>query len=214
MPKIQSLRVRAVRVPMAPPHRTAGGVVAESPLVLTDVFTDDGVVGHSVVFTYTTAALKPTADLIRNLEGFVQGEPVAPLEVEQKLSRRFRLLGTQGLVGIALAAIDMALWDALARSHGTSLVGLLGGVARPIPAYGAVGYDGPEGSARSAAEWAERGFKGVKAKIGYPTVQEDVAVIRAIRKAVGDGVAIMVDYNQCLTPVEAVERLRVRTTRA
>ena len=60
-----------------------------------------------------------------------------------------------------------------------------------------------------AAEWVERGFKGVKAKIGYPTVQEDVAVIRAIRKAVGDGVAIMVDYNQCLTPAEAVERLRV-----
>ena len=49
----------------------------------------------------------------------------------------------------------------------------------------------------------------MKAKIGYPTVQEDVAVIRAIRKAVGDGVAIMVDYNQCLTPAEAVERLRV-----
>ena len=49
----------------------------------------------------------------------------------------------------------------------------------------------------------------MKAKIGYPSVQEDVAVIRAIRQAVGDGVAIMVDYNQCLTPVEAVERLRV-----
>ena len=37
MPKIQSLRVRAVRVPMAHPHRTASGVVSESPLVLTDV---------------------------------------------------------------------------------------------------------------------------------------------------------------------------------
>jgi mandelate racemase len=49
----------------------------------------------------------------------------------------------------------------------------------------------------------------VKAKIGYPTVREDLAVIRAIRKAVGDGVAIMVDYNQCLTPSEAVQRLRV-----
>ena len=68
---------------------------------------------------------------------------------------------------------------------------------------------GPRAPPGSPAEWAERGFKGVKAKIGYPTVQEDVAVIRAIRKAVGDGVAIMVDYNQCLTPVEAVERLRV-----
>lgn len=209
MPKIQSLRVRAVRVPMAHPHRTAGGVVSESPLVLTDVFGDDGVVGHSIVFTYTTAALKPTADLIKNLEDLIRGDPLAPFEVEQKLSRRFRLLGTQGLVGMALAAIDMALWDALARSHESSLVGLLGGVARPIPAYGAVGYDGAEGSARVAADWVGRGFTGVKAKIGYPTVQEDVAVIRAMRKAVGESVAIMADYNQCLTPAEAVQRLRV-----
>jgi mandelate racemase len=207
--KIQSVRVRAVRVPMAQPHRTAGGVVSESPLVLTDVFGDDGVVGHSLVFTYTTMALNPTAELIRNVGELLRGEPLAPVEIEQKLSGRFRLLGTQGLVGIALAAIDMALWDALARGHGTSLLRLLGGVARPIPAYGAVGYDGAEASARVAAEWAERGFRGVKAKIGYPTVRDDVAVVRAIRKAVGDGVAIMVDYNQCLTPAEAVQRLRV-----
>ena len=55
----------------------------------------------------------------------------------------------------------------------------------------------------------ERGFRGVKAKIGYPTVAEDLAVVRAIRQAVGDGVAVMVDYNQCLTPAEAVQRLRV-----
>ncbi len=209
MAKIEGLRVRAVRVPMARPHRTASGVVSESPLVLTDVFSDDGVVGHSLVFTYTTAALEPTAALIRNLEGLIQGEVLAPAEVERTLSKRFRLLGPQGLVGIALAAIDMALWDALARGRETSLVGLLGGVARPIPAYGAVGFDGPDLCARMAAEWVDRGFKGVKAKIGYPTVHEDVAVIRAIRQAVGDGVAIMVDYNQCLTPAEAVQRLRV-----
>jgi L-alanine-DL-glutamate epimerase-like enolase superfamily enzyme len=50
------------------------------------VLTDDEVVGHSVVFTYTTAALKPTADLIRNLEDLVQGEPLAAVELEQKLS--------------------------------------------------------------------------------------------------------------------------------
>ena len=209
MPKIQSLKVRAVRVPITPPHRTASGVVSESPLILTDVLTDDGVVGHSLVFTYTTVALKPTADLIRNLEDLIRNEPLAPLEVEQKLSRRFRLLGTQGLVGVALAAIDMALWDALAHTHETSLVDLLGGIAKPIPAYAPVGYDGPEICARTAGEWVERGFKGVKAKIGYPTVQEDVAVIRAVRRAVGDGVAIMVDYNQCLTAIEAIERMKI-----
>jgi mandelate racemase len=209
MTRIRGLSVRAVRVPLEEPHRTASGTVAESPLVLTDVTTEDGAAGHSVVFTYTAAALGPTADLIRNLEPLIAGKPLAPLDIEQELARRFRLLGAQGLVGIALAAIDMALWDALARGHGVSLVRLLGGAARPIAAYGAVGYDGVAGSAKAAEAWARRGFTGVKAKIGYATVQDDVATIRAMRQAVGPEVAIMVDYNQCLTPAEAVRRLRV-----
>jgi mandelate racemase len=208
-PAIDKFRVRAIRLPMRDPHQTASGTVSESPLVLTDVYMDDGTVGHSVVFTYTTTALGPTADLVRNLEPLVKGDALAPADVEQKLARRFRLLGTQGLVGMALAAIDMALWDALARLHRVSLAQLLGGTAKPVPAYGAVGYDGEAKSARVAEDWAKRGFKGVKAKIGYPTVAQDVAVIRAMRGAAGPDVAIMVDYNQCLTPGEAVQRMRV-----
>lgn len=209
LPTIQRFNVRAVRVPMKEPHQTASGVIVESPLVLTDITTDAGITGHSVVFTYTPAALKPTAQLIQNLEALVVGDALAPTEIEQKLAKKFRLLGPQGLVGIALAAIDMALWDALARLHNTSLVRLLGDVEKPVRPYGAVGYDGVAGSAKCAEDWVKRGFTGVKAKIGYPTVQEDLAVVRAMRKAVGEDVAIMVDYNQCLTPTEAIERLRV-----
>jgi mandelate racemase len=176
---------------------------------VTDVLTDTGISGHSIVFTFTPAVFKPTAELIQNLEPLVKGEELAPAEIEQKIAKRFRLLGTQGLVGIALAAIDMALWDALARVHNMPLVRFLGGKEKPLRCYRAVGYDGVEGSAKVAERWAKRGFTGIKAKIGYPTVQEDVAVVRAMRKAVGTDVSIMVDYNQCLTPTEAVERLRV-----
>jgi mandelate racemase len=194
---------------MQEPHRTASGAITESPLVLTDVITDDGIVGHSIVFTYTAAALQPTAELIRNFEPLVKGEALAPKEIEGNMARRFRLLGTHGLVGMALAAIDMAVWDTLARKSGLSLVRLLGGVEKPLRAYGAVGYDGVSGSAKVAEDWARRGFHGVKAKIGYPDVKEDLEVIRAMRAAVGNDVAIMVDYNQSLTPAEAVQRLRV-----
>src|SRR3990172_9310725 len=124
-PTIRGLRVRCARVPVEPPHRTASGTVAESPLVLIDVTTDGGVIGHGIVFTYTPAALAPVAELIRNVEPLIKGDRLAPIEIEQKLAKRFRLLGTQGLVGIALAAIDMALWDAAARKNDSSLVRLL-----------------------------------------------------------------------------------------
>jgi mandelate racemase len=192
--KIRELRVRAVKVPMAQPHRTANGTITESPLVLTDVLTEEDIAGHSYVFCYSALALKPLmALLIKGLEPLIAGSPVAPIEIEQLLARRFRLLGPQGLTGITMAAIDMALWDALARAQGLSLARLLGGTLKPIPAYGATGYDGAEGSARVAAEWAERGIKGVKAKIGYPEVHEDLAVVRAMRRVVGDDVSLMVE---------------------
>jgi mandelate racemase len=205
--KLRALNIRAVCVPMQP-HRTASGVVSESPLILTDAITESGVIGRSITFTYTAAALGPTADLIRNIAPLIAGDDLAPAEISQKLARRFRLLGTQGLVGMALAGIDMALWDALARVHETSLARLLGGVEKPVPAYGAVGYDGELESAKGAEAWATRGFRGVKAKIGYPTVAEDLRVIRAMRHGAGPDVALMVDYNQSLTPADAIERIR------
>ena len=207
-PMIRELRVRAVRVPMPHPHRTASGVVEESPLVLLDAVTD-AATGHAIAFTYRAAALGPVADLIRNLEPLVKGEPLAPVEVGCKVSARLRLMGTIGMTGTALSAIDMALWDALARSRGMSLASLLGAGSKPIPAYGAIGYDDEIGSADAAADWVRRGFKGVKAKIGYPTVAEDLAVVRAMRQAAGPDVAIMVDYNQSLSPAEAIRRLHV-----
>ena len=56
-----------------------------------------------------------------------------------------------------MAAIDMALWDAMARLHAVSLVTLLGGVAKDIPVYAGIGYDGVDGCAAQAERWAKRG---------------------------------------------------------
>ena len=205
--KIQGFTIRCVSVPMAP-HRTASGVIAASPLVLLTIRTDEGVAGHSMTFTYTPAALRATAEFMAQCEALVAGQALAPASLYEQLQARFRLLGTQGLVGMALAGIDMALWDALARSQQLPLHRLLGYEARPVPVYGGIGFDGLDGTPRAGEAWARQGLTGVKAKIGYPTLEEDLAVVRALRAAVGPGVAVMVDYNQSLSPTEAERRLR------
>lgn len=205
---ITELSVQAVRLPIPTPHRTASGVIAESPLVLTEIHTDAGVIGRSIVFTYTPVALKPVADLIENMAPLIEQKPLTPAALDQQLSAQFRLLGTQGLVGMALAAIDMALWDAHAKISNCNLVQLFGGNHQSIPAYGAIGFEGEKGSAATAELLVREGFTGVKAKIGYSSLAEEKRVIAAIRSSIGDDVALMVDYNQSLSPAEAIERIK------
>ena len=156
--KIRSLRATAVNAPLARPHPTASGVVGSAPLVLLDLETDQGVTGHAYVFCYTPIALKPIADLMESLLPLIEGDVVAPRALASKLQGRFMLLGPQGFTGVAMAAIDMAAWDVLAKSAGLSLTRLLGGEEKPIPAYHSLGMAGPEGASQEASRIDRAGF--------------------------------------------------------
>ncbi len=206
---IAGLRARAIDVPLARPVQTSAGTVASAPLVLIDLLTDQGVTGRGYVFCYTPLALRPLAGLVENLGPVIRGGSAAPAALGQVLQRRFRLLGPQGLTGIAMAGIDMAAWDALAKACGVSLVRLLGGEPRPIPAYCSLGAGDAGGAAREAAEAVRAGFTAVKVRLGQPDVRGDVAIVRAVRAAVGDGVPVMGDVNQSLSVPEAIARGRV-----
>ena len=142
--------------------------------------------GTSYVFAYQPAALRPLALLLDNLGTALRGQAVAPVPLEASLAQRFRLLGPQGLTGMAMAALDMAAWDAQARAAGVPLVRLLGGAPRALPAYNSLGMHDVDEVGRLAAETAELGFTAMKIKVGYPDVRTDVAAVRAVRREVGD----------------------------
>lgn len=205
---LRALRARAVNVPMARPLRTAGGTVATAPLVLIDAETTDGLLGRSYIFGYTPLALGPLVALLDGLAAVLKDQPFAPADVDRSLQQRFRLLGAQGLTGMALAGIDMAAWDVLARAAGLPLVRLLGGASRPLRAYNSngLGLIGADAAAREAAALLEGGFTAVKVRLGYAALEEDVAVVRAVRGAVGPAVRLMADYNQSLSVPEAIRR--------
>jgi mandelate racemase len=188
--------------------RTSSGDILVAPLALVELATAEGPTGCSYVFSYTPAALAPLCKLLENFGALLAGRAVAPVALDAELAVRMRLLGPQGLTGIAMAAIDMAAWDALARAAGLPLVRMLGGAPRPVPAYNSLGMDGADAAAKLAAETAQAGFKALKIKIGYPDVADDVAAIRAVRREIGDGLALMVDYNQALPVPEAIRRIR------
>lgn len=207
---IRSLRARPVNVPMARLLRTSGGAVTTAPLVLIDLATEEGPAGRAYIFCYAPLALAPIACLVENLGETLKGDPLAPAAIEEKMQRTFRLLGYQGFASMALAGIDMAAWDAVGQAAGLPLVRLLGGAPRPIPAYNSkgLGIIGADQAGAEAGELMAEGFGAVKVRLGYPDVATDVAVVRAVRRAVGEAVPIMSDYNQSLSVPEAQQRLR------
>jgi L-alanine-DL-glutamate epimerase-like enolase superfamily enzyme len=98
---------------------------------------------------------------------------------------------------LALSGIDMALWDIRGKALKIPLYKLLGGRARPIPAYAggvSLGYQEPKALVEEARPHVQAGYKAVKLRIG-DTVARDVERIAAVRAAFGDELAILTDAN-------------------
>lgn len=209
--KITALRARPVDVPMARPLHTSGGIVGSAPLVLIDLETEAELTGHSYVFCYAPWALASVTAAVENMGAAIVGDAIDPAAVEDKLLRSLRLLGAQGFAMMALAGIDMAVWDAAAKAAGLPLARALGGEIRPIPAYNSngLGIVGAGKVGAEAQELAAPGFAAIKVRLGYPDAAGDAAVVAAVRAAVGGDIALMSDYNQSLSVAEAKARARV-----
>ena len=207
---VRRIRARGVEVPLRLPLGTSAGALRSAPLLLIDLETEEGVTGRSYLFCYLSAVVPAIATLLGELERTVKGDKVAPAELWAKLARRFKLIGVQGIVRMAMSGFDVACWDALAVAAGKPLVALLGGAPRRIRAYNSngLGLMAPEAAADEAERLLEGGFGAVKLRLGYPTLAADLAALRAVRKRLPDAVELMVDFNQALSLPEALERGR------
>ncbi len=204
---LREVKARPVNVPLERPVRTAVGAIPSAPLVLIDVLTEEGVTGTAYLFAYTPLALGPLSRFVEEMGRDIAGKSVAPFERMREFNRRFRLLGWQGLVGMAVAGLDMAFWDALGKAAQWPVVRLLGGEPRPIMAYDSFGVLDPKTDEPAIGRSLENGFRGIKIKIGDGGVEKDVVTVAAVRKLIGAKVALMVDYNQSLDPLEARSRI-------
>jgi mandelate racemase len=207
---LRSVRGTAIEVPLRYVLGTSAGAVRAAPLVLVDVDTEQGVSGRAYVFCYRRSGASAVISVLDDAAELVAGNAVAPLDIAARLERRFALIGVTGIVRMALSALDMALWDALAVAAGLPLATMLGAQLRPIRAYNSCGLGlmSPEAAADEAERLLAGGFQAVKLRLGYPSLADDLSVTRAVRKRLPDSVHLMVDYNQALSLVEALERGR------
>jgi mandelate racemase len=189
---------------------TSAGAVRSAPLLLVDLETEEGITGHAYQFCYVPAAARALMVLLNDMADALRGEPVAPLDFWSRLTRRYTLIGVQGIVRMGMSLVDVASWDALARAAGEPLARMLGATLRPVPAYNSngLGLMPSPALAEEAEKLLEGGFRAVKLRLGYSTLAEDIAAVRAVRSRIPDEIALMVDYNQALSVPEAMARGR------
>ena len=202
-----------LRIPVDPPKGDA--IQKFSALELPMVTIQDAAGNSGTGFGYTIGQGGTTIlellrrELLHQLEG-KDSRRIAWLH--DHLSKSLHALGPGVVLSNALAAIDIALWDLNARRYGVPLHTLLGGAKDKVPIYNTnVGW-----LSRSLDEMVELsrkavrrdGFRALKLKVGKPDPEEDVERVGKVRKAVGDGIKLMIDANQSWTIDQAVRRLQ------
>ena len=209
--RIRSLTTRGMMVPLKFTLGTSAAVIKAVPLLLVDLLNEDGVTGRAYAFCYRPSGAVAMSSHLAEAVDLLKGKDTTPFDAMQILSRRFALLGVTGAVRMALSLLDMAMWDAMARMQRVSLSSLLGSSPKPLLAYDSrgLGLMEPDRLAEETETLLESGLRAIKLRLGYPSLSEDLAALRAVRKSIsGSDVAIMVDYNQALTSTEAILRGR------
>jgi mandelate racemase len=206
---LKSIQARPVVLKLKRPVVARIATFAEWPLILIDLHTEEGVIGHSYLEPYIRRSMRYLIPMLHDLGEMLKGRRLAPIEFYEAARKSLNFVGYEGMSMIAGAGLDMAAWDALARAAGVPLCVLLGGSIGAVSAYNSNGLwlKSAEEVANEAVELREEGgFQGLKLRLGRERLADDLATIDAVREAVGTDMSLMVDFNQGLQLGEALER--------
>jgi len=204
----------------------------DRPTLLVQVHTDEGIVGLGEAAAYGGFLESTEAIIIGELRRTIVG--VDPFRVEklwQMMATRAHQRGRRGMLMMAISGVDIALWDIIGQATRTPLYRLLGGYRDTLQAYASAGFYAQDKDIHAleveVGGYAERGFGCIKMKVGrqpeallnplkempaadYATVtfEEDVARVRAVRKAIGSNVKLAIDANNAWTPSLALTFMR------
>ena len=205
----KSIRARPVVLKLKRSVIARIATITDWPLILIDLFTNEGVVGRSYLEPYTVKAMKYLVPALHDLGDMLKGRELAPVELYELARKSLHFVGYQGLSMIAVSGLDLAAWDARAKAANVPLCVFLGGSVGPVRAYNSNGLWLKEPSAVAAESIElrdEGGFTGLKLRLGRDRLRDDLETIEAVRNAVSDDTALMIDFNQGLNLADALQR--------
>ncbi|WP_454171257.1 mandelate racemase/muconate lactonizing enzyme family protein [Microbacterium maritypicum] len=210
MTRITAATARLVDIEVEKVRTDAMQSFLKQETIIVTVETADGLTGRGYSYTIGTGGRATLSMLNEHLLATLVGEDSRLVEhLWRRLYDSTRATSIGVITALALAAVDTALWDLRAQRAVQPLWMIAGGHRRAVPLYDTEGgwlHVSVDELVDEARASSARGWKGVKIKVGKPSIGEDVNRIAAVREAVGRDVEIMVDANQSLTSAEAIRR--------
>ena len=206
---IASIEALPCSVPLKQAVTQGLGSVSKRDTVIVKVTTADGLTGYGESYN-GRAPLAVAATIDTTLRDLLTGmDAAAVTDVWGRFeSRVLANHGTCAACVCAMSGIDMALWDVKGKALGLPLYRLLGGAARPVPAYAggfALGYAAPAAVTEEALAQVALGYRAVKLRLG-DSLSSDSERARAMRAALPSDVALLADAN-CRYSVDDVRAM-------
>ncbi|MFQ6028711.1 MAG: mandelate racemase/muconate lactonizing enzyme family protein [Dehalococcoidia bacterium] len=207
--QVSRITVEVLEIPVGYEYIAGGNVVSSNWHVLVRLYTDDGVEGIGYIVALRSGLVRAVAQAAEELGQALIGQSV--MEVEKTRARMEAVgawAGPGGVLSMAMAPLDIALWDAKGKILGLPLYQLLGGSRDRVRTYASDGlwYSlSIEDLVQSAEHHVAQGHDKLKLRLGHEATPEgEVARVRAVQEAVGPEVQIMVDIAETWTEAQAV----------
>ena len=206
---LRDLRARGVVVKLKRPIVNRLVTIEDWPLILIDLYTEEGVIGRSYLQPYSRKTMRYLIPALNDIASLLKGRNIEPFELFDAARKSLRYVGYSGQSLVAVSGLDMAAWDAMAKAAELPLCILLGGTLSPVKAYNSNGLwlKSPNEIGKEAIELVNEGdFNALKLRLGRQIATEDIKAINAVRANVGDDIELMIDYSQTLDMAEALIR--------
>jgi L-alanine-DL-glutamate epimerase-like enolase superfamily enzyme len=200
-------------VPLDQEYRGSYYGMSERATIITRLITEEGIVGEAYAADEANTLGDIYRVLTREIAPLLVGadafafercwELCAPVTYDQLRDRRIGL--------VALASVDLAIWDAIGKALNQPLWRLWGGYRNNLPVNIIGGYNGSdlERIRDEVQGWRGMGYRGCKFKVGGIPIERDAERIAAARDAAGDDFVLTIDANQGYTLHSALELCRM-----
>jgi L-alanine-DL-glutamate epimerase-like enolase superfamily enzyme len=198
---VEQLRVSTFSIPTESEEQDGTYTWSKTILVVVEAQAG-GVVGLG----YTYASYASATVIYEMLRDVVIGRSALDVRgIWNAMCQMVRNAGRAGVCSMAIAAIDVALWDLKARLLGLPVVTLLGAVRDALPIYGSGGFTNYsiETLQKQLGGWVCSGIPRVKMKIGRD-IEADIARVIAVREVIGPGCELFVDANGAYSRKQAL----------